>query len=132
MRRSRSCASTSKVAAWSWGTGDTVPRYNPEAVAALLTPLFQAQRLPQQLSYIYREIATVWAHSATPPDREHLAAIEHGARLFPYDVELTTELAELLVTHGYRTDAQPHVNRALKLTRDADLRARLLKLRTEG
>ncbi len=130
--RPRAYLELARLRAEAMRTGDTVPRYNPEAVAALLTPLFQAQRLPQQLSYIYREIATVWAHSATPPDREHLAAIEHGARLFPYDVELTTELAELLVTHGYRTDAQPHVNRALKLTRDADLRARLLKLRTEG
>lgn len=109
-----------------------VPRYNREAVAALLTPLFRAQRLPQQLSLIYREIARVWAHSAVPPDREHLAAIEHGARLFPYDADLATDLAELLAAHGHRVDAQPHVRRALKFTRDSALRARLEKIQGEN
>ncbi len=112
--------------------GSAAARYNPEAVAALLTPLFRAQQLPQQLSLIYREIGRVWAHSAFTPDREHLAAIEHGARLFPYDAELATELAELLAAHGYRADAQPHVKRALKVTRDAGLRARLLRLQTDN
>lgn len=109
-----------------------VPRYSREAVAALLTPLFRAQRLPQQLSFIYREIARVWAHSAVPPDREHLAAIEHGARLFPYDVDLSADLAELLAAHGHRADAQPYVMRALKLTRDDALRARLQKMLGEN
>ncbi len=107
------------------------PRYTPEAVVFLLTPLFQAQRLPQQLSLIYREIATVWAHSSVPPAREHLAAVERGARLFPYDDTLATQLAELLVAHGYEADAQPHVKRALKLTHDPALRARLQKLSAE-
>jgi hypothetical protein len=105
-------------------------RYKPEAVAALLTPLFQAQRLPQQLSFIYREIATVWARSEVPPQREHIAAIERGAKLFPYDAELATDLAELLVAHGFKADAQPHIQRALKITRDPALRARLEKLRS--
>jgi hypothetical protein len=109
-----------------------LPRYNAEAVAALLTPLFRAQRLPQQLSLIYREIARVWANSAVPPDRAHLAAIEHGARLFPYDVLLAADLAELLVAGGHRADAQQHVHRALKLTRDDALRARLLTLQSEN
>ena len=106
--------------------------YDAKALVNLLEPLFRAQRLPQQLSFVYREIARVWAHSAVPPDREHLAAIEHGARLFPYDVELTTELAELMVARGFRADAQPHVQRGLKLTRDAGLRARLQKLQGES
>lgn len=110
-------------------TAGEAPRYNAEALVALLTPLFQAQRLPQQLSLIYREIAGVWKQSAVKPDREHLAAIEHGALLFRFDPELAADLAELLVAHGFAADAQPHVERALKLTRDADLRARLLKLR---
>ncbi len=130
--RPRAYLELSRLRAETMRTGTTIPRYNPEAVAALLTPLFQAQRLPQQLSLIYREIATVWTHSAVPPEREHLAAIEHGARLFPYDLELATELAELLFAHGHRADAQPYVQRALKLTRDSDLRARLQKLRAEN
>lgn len=108
------------------------PRYNPEAVVALLTPLFRAQRLPQQLSLVYREIARVWSHSAVRPDREHLAAIEHGATLFPYDAELAADLAELLAAHGHGADAQPHVKRALKFTRDSALRARLLKVQGEN
>lgn len=108
------------------------PHYNAEALVALLTPLFQAQRLPQQLSLIYREIARVWKHSSVPPDREHLAAIEVGAQRFPYDVELAADLAELLVARGHRADAQPYVERALRLTREGPMRERLLKLRTEG
>jgi hypothetical protein len=130
--RPRAYLELARLRAETMRASTAVPRYNPEAVVALLTPLFRAQRLPQQLSLIYREIAAVWAHSKTPPDREHLAAIEHGARLFPYDAELATELAELLADRGFRADAQPHVERALKLTRDPDLRARLLKLQAKS
>jgi hypothetical protein len=130
--RPRAYLELARLRAEGFRAGMTVPRYNPEAAVALLTPLFRAQRLPQQLSLVYREIAAVWKYSATPPDREHLAAIEHGARLFPFDSELATELAELLAAHGYQTDAQPHVERALKFTRDPDLRTRLLKLRAKS
>lgn len=130
--RPRAYLELARLRADAMQKGADTPRYNREAVAALLTPLFRAQRLPQQLSFIYREIAKVWAHSAVPPDREHLAAIEHGARLFPYDAELATDLAELLAAHGHRADAQPHVKRALKLTRDDALRARLAKLQGEN
>ncbi|MBL9186187.1 MAG: hypothetical protein JNK23_01780 [Opitutaceae bacterium] len=130
--RPRAYLELARMRADAMQKGADLPRYNREAVAALLTPLFRAQRLPQQLSLIYREIAKVWAHSAVPPDREHLAAIEHGARLFPYDAELATELAELLAAHGHRADAQHYVNRALKLTRDSGLRARLQKVLGEN
>ncbi len=130
--RPRAYLELSRLRAETMRPGAAGPRYDGKEVVALLSPLFRAQRLPQQLSFVYREIARVWAQSAVPPDREHLAAIEHGARLFPYDAELATELAELLAAHGYQADAQPHVKRALKFTRDADLRARLLKLRTES
>lgn len=129
--RPRAYLELSRLRAESIPAGGTAG-YDAKALVDLLEPLFRAQRLPQQLSFVYREIARVWAKSAVPPDREHLAAIEHGARLFPYDVDLTTELAELLVARGHRADAQPHVQRGLKLTRDADLRARLLKLRAEN
>lgn len=130
--RPRAYLELARLRAETMQTGTAAPRYEAPAVAALLTPLFRAQQLPQKLSLIYREIARVWAHSAVPPAREHLAAIEQGTRLFPYDAELATELAELLVAHGYRADAQPHVKRALKVTRDADLRARLFKLQSES
>ncbi len=129
--RPRAYLELSRLRAESLPAGSAA-RYEARTLVDLLEPLFRAQRLPQQLSFVYREIAKVWAQSAVPPDREHLAAIEHGARLFPYDVELTTELAELLVARGHRADAQPHVQRGLKLTRDTALRARLLKLRNEN
>jgi len=108
---------------------DDAARYNLEATIALLTPLFRAQRLPQQLSLIYREIADVWAQSAMTPDREHLGAIEHGVALFPHDGELAAKTAVLLSRHGHPADAKALVERALPRTFDPAARARLEALR---
>ena len=108
---------------------DGSARYNMEATIALLTPLFRAQRLPQQLSLIYREIADVWASSAMTPDREHLGAIEHGVALFPYDGELAAKTATLLRRHGHPADAKALIERALPRAFDPTARAKLEELR---
>ncbi len=107
---------------------DGSARYNMEATIALLTPLFRAQRLPQQLSLIYREIADVWASSAMTPDREHLGAIEHGVALFPYDGELAAKTATLLRRHGHPADAKALIERALPRAFDPTARAKLEEL----
>lgn len=100
-----------------------------EQLVELLTPLFVAQRLPQQLVSIYLEIAGVWERSAVPPGKENLGALEYGVRVFPNHGELILRTASLLVKHGYKADAAPLIQRALHATRDPELKARLELLR---
>lgn len=127
--RPRAYLELSRLRAESIRGGAAAARYNLEATVALLAPLFRAQRLPQQLPLIYREIADVWASSAMTPDREHLGAIEHGVKLFPYDGELAAKGAELLWRHGHPADAKALIERALPRAIDPAARARLEALR---
>ena len=92
---------------------------------ALLTPLFAAQRLPQQLVAVYLEIATVWERSAITPARENLAALEYGVRLFPQNGELILRTAGLLLKHGFKADAAALIRPSLETTRDPAMKERL-------
>ena len=94
----------------------------------MLAPLLAAQRLPQQLSDIYLEMAAVWARSATAPTRENLATLERGIGVFPQNGAIILRTAELLVKHGYRADAAPLIQRTLDTTRDPELKAKLQRL----
>ena len=94
----------------------------------VLAPLLAAQRLPQQLSDIYLEMAAVWARSATAPTRENLATLERGIGVFPQNGAIILRTAELLVKHGYRADAAPLIQRTLDATRDPELKAKLQRL----
>ncbi|MCX6954334.1 MAG: hypothetical protein NTV51_19455, partial [Verrucomicrobia bacterium] len=103
--------------------------YDMEQTVGLLTPLFVAQRQPQQLLDIYLEIARVWENSAVVPDRGNLGALEFGLRLFPRSGELALRTAALLIKHGYKADAAALIDRTLNATRDPELKAKLELLR---
>ena len=102
-----------------------------QQLASVLTPLFDALKLPQQLAEVYREIARAWNHTTFTPQRAHLAALEQGVRLFPRNGTLIVETAALLIKHGYAVDAAPLVQRAIDGTAEPELKAQLERLREQ-
>lgn len=96
--------------------------------AAILEPLLQAQRLPQQLSAIYYDLAGAWDRSSVAPTRDQIALLESGLRLFPYDGRLLVRVAALMIKHGYRNDIAPTLQRALDSSRDAELKDKVGRL----
>jgi hypothetical protein len=103
--------------------------YDTEQTINLLTPLFVAQRQPQQLAAIYLEIARVWENTAVVPERDHLGALEYGVLLFPQNDELTLRTADLLIKHGHKAAAAAMIFRALRTTRDPEFKAKFDTLR---
>ncbi len=100
-----------------------------EQMVELLTPLFVAQRLPQQLVATYLEIAGVWERSSIAPTSDNLGALEYGVSVFPYSGELILRTAALLIKHGHKADAATMIQRALNSTREPELKAKLEALR---
>lgn len=102
-----------------------------QQLASVLTPLFAAQKLPQQLVEIYLEIARAWENTSVEPDRGNIAALEHGIRIFPRNGRLVVATAGLLIKHGYKSEATPLILRTLNATRDPELKRALEKLRQQ-
>jgi hypothetical protein len=100
-------------------------------LADVLTPLFVAQKLPQQLAEVYLEIARAWESASVIPDRGNLAALEYGISIFPQNGTLIVATARLLIHHGYKADAAPLIQRALDATRDPQLKVELEQLRQQ-
>ncbi len=71
-------------------------------MTAILEPLFAAQSLTPPLPEVYRTAAAAWARSQVVPQPGHLAFIDQGVTLFPYDTDLVCADAELQLRFGYR------------------------------
>jgi hypothetical protein len=105
--------------------------YSIEEMTFLLTPLFVAQKLPQQLSDIYLEIAGVWEHGSVTPTRDNIGALEYGIRLFPYHGPLILRTAGLQIKYGYKSDAAALIQRTLNLTREPEMKRKLEELQKQ-
>jgi hypothetical protein len=77
----------------------------------VLTPLFEARKLPPPLPDTYELIATAWAQSAVAPKPDNLAVLDEGIRAFPRNSDLLYRAAQL-----YRqADALPVATSIAKL-----------------
>lgn len=61
----------------------------------VLTPLFEARKLPPPLPETYELIAAAWAQSAVAPKPENLAVLDEGIRAFPRNSDLLYRAAQL-------------------------------------
>ncbi len=97
----------------------------------LLAPLFVARGLSPRIADVYIEIATVWEHSVVKPTRSHLAVLDEGVRIFPFNTDVIYRSASLLAKHGFKADAAARVEHGLKVSRDAETRARFEQLKQQ-
>jgi hypothetical protein len=74
-------------------------------VTAVLTPLFEARKLPPAMADVYTLIAETWAASATAPERTHFEVIVEGVRKFPRHTELLMEATLLAMRQGFAEEA---------------------------
>lgn len=99
-----------------------------EAVERVLTPLYEARERTPAMAGVYRAIAEVWAQSAEPPRRGHLAVLLEGSLLFPRDTELLWQTIELHRVHGFAVEAEEVAELGLRHaeTREAQKRFKSL------
>jgi hypothetical protein len=106
--------------------------YTAEQMGAILTPLFVAQKLPQQLSDIYLEIAGVWENGSVTPTRDNIGALDYGISVFPYNGPLIVRTASLMIKYGYKADAAALIQRTLPLTREPEMKRKLEELQKQA
>jgi len=77
-----------------------------EQLSVTLGPLFAARNLPPALPEVYRSIAETWEHAAVQATPGHLAVLNEGAALFPFDTELVCRAAQVQAQFGYMDQAR--------------------------
>lgn len=103
-------------------------RLSVEQMASVLTPLFAGRSQSPPLRETYALIAEVWKHGSITPKAAHLAAVNYGVQLFPYDTDLVCADADLWNRYGHRAEAIQLCQLGLHYADDAQERARLSKL----
>lgn len=98
-------------------------------MTAVLGPLFSARPLPPALAEVYETIAEAWSKSAIAPTAGHLAVLDEGVRLFPRDVALVYQAAELKSKIGLTGDATALVALGLRSAPNGPMRAKFEALR---
>lgn len=106
-------------------------RLSAAQAAEVLKPLFAARAAAPPLPEVYELIADVWAGVDSVPNRQHLAVLDEGVRLFPRHAPLVFRTAELFVAHGYRADATALLEVADQLATEEPERERLVALRRQ-
>ena len=85
-------------------------------MVTILEPLFAARALTPPLPEVYRTAAAAWARSEVAPLPGHLAFIDQGVAIFPYDTDLVCADAELQLRLGYRARAAEICNLGARYT----------------
>ncbi len=80
-------------------------KLSSDEVDQVLTPLFGARDREPVIPEIYAMIGEVWESSATLPNRNHLAVLIEGTRLFPENRALVLRAAEIHRRFGFREEA---------------------------
>lgn len=101
---------------------------NQRQLVQVLTPLFAAHKLPQQLSENYIEIAKAWQNTSITPERGHLAVLEKGMDLFPRNGLLVVETVRTFIKFGYKAEAIALIQRTQAATKEARLKEMLNEL----
>jgi len=94
-----------RLAAADAHPGGAGGRIDVDQLAGVLKPLFEGRTLKPAIADIYTEIATAWSHSQFPPQSGHLAVVDQGVRLFPYDSKLVYADARLKAQCGRPAEA---------------------------
>jgi len=89
---------------------------------AVLQPLLVARQQPPPLPEVYELMAEVWLHSAAPPAKSDLGAINRGVLLFQRRPVLLARAAELNSRHGDPAEARTMAEFGLQLSRTAEAR----------
>ena len=100
-------------------------------VAELLRWLVAARAQPPLRPEVYRTIAEIWLHSATPPKPDYLLILNEGVRKFPGDADLVASAARAKLRAGVNADAVSLTALGLRLAHDDATRARFQKLQAE-
>lgn len=103
-------------------------KLSAEAVERVLTPLYEAKERKPAVADVYRAIAEVWAQSAEPPRRGHLAVLIEGCWLFPQDAGLLWQTAELHRAQGFIAEAEDVAAFGLRHAATPDWRQRFESL----
>ena len=111
--------------------GGTDAKLNTTQMAEVFTPLFAARAGNPPLAEVYELIAEVWARSAVPPTRGHLAVLDEGVRFFPRRSGLVLRAAELRARHGFPVEAEALVRIGLRSAADDATRERFVQLQTQ-
>lgn len=77
-----------------------------EALERVLTPLFAARARKPPVLEVYQMIAEVWAQSAVPPTKRHLAVLLEGAQFFREKADYIVAAVELHRRYGYEVEAE--------------------------
>lgn len=76
------------------------------ALERVLTPLFAARARKPPVLEVYQMIAEVWAQSAVPPTKRHLAVLLEGAQFFREEADYIVAAIELHRRYGYAVEAE--------------------------
>lgn len=104
-------------------------RLSAEALDRVLTPLFAARDRKPPVVEVYQMIAEVWAQSAVPPTKRHLAVLHEGTQFFRDETDFIVAAIELHRRHGYTSEADALLTLGETWARDDDARARYAALR---
>jgi hypothetical protein len=94
----------------------------------VLTPLFEARKLPPPLPETYELIAAAWAQSAVAPKPENLAVLDEGIRAFPRNSDLLYRSAQLYRQAGVQPTATSIAKLGLRFATDPAAKARFEEL----
>lgn len=100
-------------------------------VAEMLRLLVAARARPPLRPEVYRTIAEIWLHSATPPKPDYLLVLNEGVRKFPGDADLVASAARAKLRAGVNAEAASLAALGLRLAHDDATRARFQKLQAE-
>lgn len=99
------------------------------ALERVLTPLFAARARKPPVLEVYQMIAEVWAQSAVPPTKGHLAVLLEGAQFFRNETDYIVAAIELHRRHGYTVEADALLMFGETWARDEGARVRYSALR---
>jgi len=89
-------------------------KFSAEQTAAILKPLFAVRQRTRLEARGYLLIAEAWKESADRPLPAHLAALDEGIRLYPFDSELCASAAKVYAQWGYPAGAETLIEQGLK------------------
>lgn len=104
-------------------------RLDEAQLVGVLKPLFSARKLPPPLPGLYEEIAEAWSRAAIRPGPAHVAAVDEGVRLFPYDLDLVYADAKLHEQIGRGSEAAALCDLGAALAADPAARERFAALK---
>jgi hypothetical protein len=99
-------------------------RLSSAQLSTVLTPLFEARKLPPALPETYELIAAAWSQSAVAPTPDNLAVLDEGIRAFPRDSALLYTAAQLYQQAGAPPTAASIARLGLRYSENTEAKAR--------